>query len=198
MTADEQSKLKIVGANGDDPFDLEKLRVNQDYLETTNVKKLLTTVPIRKPLPQDFVRVHPDPNYRALMAFLEFKEDRETYVVDLGAVPELASECYIATIFTAISRTGVLFLWPVRVPATDGRTNDWHVSGAAAAEQAIKAWVRIKSNMSLRAYEIYLAESKIPDPEWPGLTFQEILRIAAKDKLINQPNHPAIKRLRGA
>src|SRR5262245_42915441 len=197
MTADEQNKLKIVDANGDDPYDVEKLRVKQDYLESTNVKKLLTTVPIRKPPPQDFIRVHPDPKYRELMAFLELKEDRETYVVNLEAVPELASECYIATTFTAITRTGILFMWPVRVPAADGRTNDWHVSAAAAAEQAIKAWVRIKSNLSLRAYEIYLAESKIPDPEWPDLTFQELFRIAVKDKLINQPNHPAIKRLRG-
>lgn len=195
--SDEQNKLKIVDANGDDPYDLEKLRVNEDYLESTNVKKLLTTVPMRKPAPQDFIRVHPDPKYRELMAFLELKEDRETYVADLRAVPELASECYIATMFTAITRTGILFLWPVRVPAADGRTNDWHVSAAAAAEQAMKHWVRIKSNMSLRAYEIYLAESKIPDPEWPDLTFQEIFRIAVKDKLINQSNHPVIKRLRG-
>ena len=197
MSADEQNKLKIVDANGDDAYDVQKLRVDQNFLETTSVKKLLTTVPIRKPAPQDFIRVHPDPKYRELMAFLELKEDRETYVVDLRTVPELASECYIATMFTAITRTGVLFLWPVRVPAADGRTNDWHVSAAAAAEQAMKAWVRMRANMSLRAYEIFLAESKIPDPEWPDLTFQEIFRAAVKDKLVNQSTHPVLKRLRG-
>ena len=195
--SDEQNKMKIVDANGVDPYALEKLRVDQNFLESTNVKKLLATVPLRRPGPQDFIRVHPDPKYRELMAFLELKEDRETYIVDLKAVPELASECYIATLFTAMTRTGVLFLWPVRVPAADGRTNDWHVSAAAAAEQAMKHWIRIKANMSLRAYEIFLAESKIPEPEWPDLTFQEIFRIAVKDKLINQRNHPAIKRLRG-
>ena len=58
-------KPGLVGnAASDDPFDLAKLRVSQDFLETTNVKKLLTTVPIRKPGPQDFVRVHPSPQYR--------------------------------------------------------------------------------------------------------------------------------------
>jgi len=195
--SDEQNKLKIIDANGDDPYAIEKLRVDQNFLETTSVKKLLTTVSIRKPAPQDFIRVHPDPKYRELMAFLELKEDRETYVVDLRAVPELASECYIATLFTAMTRTGVLFLWPVRVPAADGRSNGWHVSAAVAAEQAMKNWIRIRSNMPLQAYEIFLAESKIPEPEWPDLTFQEIFRIAVKDKLINQRNHPVIKRLRG-
>jgi hypothetical protein len=31
---------------------------------TSSVKKLLTTVPARWPGPQDFVRVHPAPEYR--------------------------------------------------------------------------------------------------------------------------------------
>ena len=51
--------------------------------------------------------------------------------------------------------------------------------------------------MSLGAYEIFQAESAIPDPTWPELTFQEITRIAFKDRLIAGPDHPVIKRLRG-
>ena len=87
----------------DDPFDLAKLRVSQDFLETTNVKKLLTTVPIRKPAAQDFVRVNPSPQYRETLALLELKEDREVYIVNLSAVPELQTECFIATLFTALA-----------------------------------------------------------------------------------------------
>ena len=194
----EKPKLEVVeNAVSDDPFDLAKLRVSQDFLETTNVKKLLTTVPIRKPAAQDFVRVHPSPQYREVLALLELKDDREIYIVNLAAVPELQTECFIATLFTAINRTGVLFLWPVRVPATDGRANDWHVSAATAAQQAMARWIRVKANMSLRAYEIFQAESAIPDPVWPDLSFAEITRIAFKDRLITSPDHPVIKRLRG-
>src|SRR6478609_4411349 len=43
-----------------DPFDPENLRLDQSFVETSGVKKLLTTVPVRKPNNQDFVRVHPD------------------------------------------------------------------------------------------------------------------------------------------
>lgn len=194
----EKPKFEVVeNAVSDDPFDLAKLRVSQDFLETTNVKKLLTTVPIRKPAAQDFVRVHSSPQYREVLALLELKEDRETYIVNLAAVPELQTECFIATLFTAINRTGVLFLWPVRVPATDGRANDWHVSAATAAQQAMARWIRVKANMSLRAYEIFQAENAIPDPVWPDLSFAEITRIAFKDRLITSPDHPVIKRLRG-
>jgi hypothetical protein len=42
----------------DDPFDLSKLRLDQSFVESAGVKKLLTTVPVRKPEKQTFIRVH--------------------------------------------------------------------------------------------------------------------------------------------
>ena len=89
-------------------------------------------------------------------------------------MPELQAECFFATLFIAISRTGVLFMWPVKVPASDGKTNEWHTSAATAAQRAMKSWVRVKSNMDLGAYEIFEAEGSIPDPTWPDLSFDEI------------------------
>src|SRR5262245_59902881 len=56
-----------------DPFDIASLRLNPSFLETAGVKKLLTTVPARRPNPQDFVRVHPDPTYRENFAMIELK-----------------------------------------------------------------------------------------------------------------------------
>jgi hypothetical protein len=195
---DKQPDLKLIDASAsDDPYDLSRLRITPEMLETTSVKKLLTTVPVRKPIDQDFVRVHPNPQYRETLAFIELKDDRETFIADLGAVPELQGECFFATLFTAISRTGTLFMWPVRAPAADGRTNDWHVSAATAAQYAMKSWVRIKANMSLRAYEIFEAESSILDPIWPELSFDSIYRIAFKDRVIRSLDHPVVKRLRG-
>src|SRR5271166_3792977 len=47
-----------------DPFDPARLRLSQDYLAAAGVKKLLTTVPVRKPSKEWFVRCHPDPAYR--------------------------------------------------------------------------------------------------------------------------------------
>ena len=143
---DKPSKPKLVeNAISDDPFDLDKLRVNPDFLETTNVKKLLTTVPIRKPNQQDFIRVHPSPAYRGLFAFIELKDDREIYIASLSEVPDLQTECFIANLFLSINRTGVLFLWPVRVPTAERRSSDWHVSAATAAQQAMSHWIRIKA-----------------------------------------------------
>ena len=194
----DKPDLKLIdAAASDDPFDLARLRINPEMLETTNVKKLLTTVPVRKPIAQDFVRVRPEPQYRETLAFIELKDDRETYIVDLGAVPELQAECFLATLFVAINRSGVLSMWPVRTPAADGRTNEWHASAATAAQHAMRNWTRVKANMGLGAYEIFEAEGSIPDPIWPELSLDAILRIAFKDRVIRSLDHPVVKRLRG-
>src|SRR5215470_9753371 len=121
MPMTDKTKLELIdNAVSSDPYDLAKLRVNPENLEGTNVKKLITTVPVRKPGNQDFIRIRPEPSYREILAFLELKDDREIYIVNLAAVPDLRAEVFIATLFTAITRTGVLFMWPVRVPAADG------------------------------------------------------------------------------
>jgi hypothetical protein len=39
--------------------------------------------------------------------------------------------------------------------------------------------------------------SHCADPEWPRLTFQELLRIAFRDRLVDRLDHPVILRLRG-
>jgi hypothetical protein len=118
-------------------------------------------------------------------------------IVERAAVPELQGEIFYATLFTAISRTGVLFLWPVKIQAADSKANEWHISAATAAQYAMKSWVRVKANMQLRAYEVFQAESSIPDPEWPDLSFDQITRIAFKDRVICSLDHPVVKRLRG-
>jgi hypothetical protein len=41
------------------------------------------------------------------------------------------------------------------------------------------------------------AQSIMSEPEWPDVSFQEIIRLAFRDRLITSLNHPVIKRLRG-
>jgi hypothetical protein len=180
-----------------DPFDLDKLRLDQSFVESAGVKKLLTTVPVRKPNKQEFIRVHPDPKYRSPLAVIDLKEDREIYLLPPHIANELPGEFVMVNLFTAINRQGVLFLWPVRLPSPDGRINEWNRSAADAAELAILKWIRVVSNMALGAYEITEAPGKLSDPKWPDLSFQELIRIGFRDRLIVDTDHPVIKRLRG-
>ena len=181
-----------------DPFQPENLRIDLDLLNEGGTKKLLTTVPVRKPNKQDFIRVHPDPKYRETLALIELQDDRETYIVHPSYARELEPTLYsINTLFLSINRQKTVFLWPVKMPAPDGREMAWHTSARDAAERAMKDWLRLAVNRNLGAYEIFLAECQQPAPEWPALSFAEILRIAFKDRIIRDPDHPVMQRLRG-
>lgn len=72
-----------------DPFSPKNLRLSQAYLESTPAKKLLTTVLVRKPGQQDFLRVHHDPSFCESFAMIELRDDREEYIVHASLVPEL-------------------------------------------------------------------------------------------------------------
>jgi hypothetical protein len=182
------------------PFgDLSALRLDQSYAgDTVGVKKVLTTVPVRKPNRQEFVRVHPDPTYRLTpAAIIELKEDRETYLLLPKMAQALPGEFATVTLFTTITRQGTLFLWPVKLPNPNGRQNEWHRSAAEAAERAMKKWLRVTSSMSLGAYEVFEASGDIPEPVWPEPSFEEILAIAFRDRVVDRFDHPLVQRLQG-
>jgi hypothetical protein len=180
-----------------DPFDLDFLRFDPSLTEGIGVRKVLNTVPVRKPNPQDFVRVHPDPAYRLPLAVIELRDDREIYLLPPPVAAQLPGEYIMVTLYLAINRQGVLFLWPVKLPGSDGKIMVWHTSAADAAELGMKRWIRVKADMSLGAYQVYEAAATIPDPVWPDLTYQEILKIAFRDRYITGLDHPVVKRLRG-
>ena len=149
-----------------DPFDPAALRLNEMFVEGVPIKKYLSTIPVRKPGRQDFVRVHPAEEWRLTpAAILELKEDREVYLVRPHLVNALTDEVSPATIYTAITRQGTLFLWPVRLPTADGRRSDWHRSALEGAELAQTKWLRITANLALGAYEFAAALNGIADPD---------------------------------
>jgi hypothetical protein len=185
------------GAQADPFSDLGKLRLSQDFAANLGVKKLLTTVPVRKPTGQEFVRVHPDEAYRLQTAVLELKDERETYLVAPELWGELPGELKPVALFTAVNRQGVVFLWPVKLPGEDGRVDEWNRSALEAADHAATRWVRVKANMSLGAYELFEATGDLPDPQWPDSDFTTLLRTAFKVRYIDSIEHPVIRRLRG-
>jgi hypothetical protein len=182
-----------------DPFDLDSLRLSQDFASAVGVKKLLKTVPVKRPSKEWFVRTHSDPSYRLSTAVLELKEDRETYLVPQHLWPLLADEKTFSPrlLVTAINRQNELFIWPIRLPGSNGKFDDWSRSAMDAAEEAKSRWVRVTASMSLGAYQVDAATGKLPDPAWPDVTFQEIIKIAFRDKMIDHWDHPVLKRLRG-
>jgi len=184
-------------ANDDSMFDPERLRLNQSFADDLGVKTLLT-VRVRKPGKQTFFRVHPAPEYRLPTALLELQDQREIYAVDPSLRQLLADEIIIATLFTCIDRGGNVFLWPTKLPASDGRPNEWHTSASRIAQLAMTRWVRMQANMTNGCYEAFEAVAKLPEPEWPTVGFKDLLKAAFQDRFIQDLDHPVILKLRGA
>lgn len=159
-----------------DPFDPANLRLDQSHLEGGAAKKLVLTVPVRKPKKQEFIRVHPEESFRLTpAATITLEEDREVYLVHPRLVEDIEQDFNFVTLFLGITRQKVLFLWPVKLPTADGRKMDWHVSALAAAEHAMQHWLKVVPNMNLGAYEVFTAIGHFPEPEWPDLPFSELL-----------------------
>jgi hypothetical protein len=178
--------------------DLTALKLDQSFADTVGVKKILTTVPVNKPNKQDFVRVHPAPEYRlSPAALIELKDDRESYLVTPTMAAHLPGEFHACSLYFAINRQGVLRVWPVKLPGPDGKINPWHQSAAEAAERGMTCWVRVTANMSLGAYEIFEATGNLPEPVWPEHAFQEILQIAFRGRVVDSPEHPLVLKLQG-
>lgn len=177
-------------------FDLEKLRLSQSDVSVT--RKLLLTVPVRKPNRQEFVRVHPDEAWRLPTWTLTAGDDRKTFLVAPDLWSQLPGELSSTLLVTAVTRQGVVFLWPLRLPSSDGRVIEWHASALEAATIAQTSWVKVVANMGLGAYEVHEAQAELPEPNWPDVDFQKLVELAFKDAYIRDEQHPVLRRLRGA
>jgi hypothetical protein len=184
---------------GIDPFDPDRLRLSQSFGSRLGVKKVLVTIPVKKPEKHWFVRVHPSEDYRIETLLLELRNEPEIYLIDPALWSHLATESTIGQrlIVLAVNRNGDPFLWPVKLPAADGRKDEWSRSMLKAVDLATKRWVRVQSNMGAGAYEVFEAIGPLTEPTWPDLPFSELLRIAFREKFVTDLEHPILKRLRG-
>jgi hypothetical protein len=197
MNTPNTPKLEDVnGARDPDELDLESLRLNPEATEGI-AAKVPISIPVQKPPKHDWVRVHPTDSLP--VAAIDLKEERELYLINGPMAAALGAELIQVVLHPYVNRLGVLRLWPVRLPAPDGRQNEWHRSAAIAAAMARDSWVRVVSNQSLGAYEVIRASSPIPDPVWPELDFKAMLRIAFHDRgrIIRDFDHPVVRLLQG-
>ena len=181
-----------------DPFDPERYRLPQDFSAGLGVKKVLTTVPVRKPSRQEFARVRPGEDWRLQTGLLIDKANRESYLIDPSLAPELAGEITVVSLLTAITRQKAVFLWPVNLAGVDGRMNPWHEAALAAALRAETRWIRLAANMAASCYDVYEAAAELSEPEWPeDTTFRDLLKLAFQARTIESLDHPVLRALRG-
>lgn len=178
-------------------FDLNALRLQRNVGDGFVVKRQITRVPVRKPAKGDFFRAHPGADWRIPTMILEQKEDGVTYLLAPEACDLLPELQRAVTLVAAIDRRGNPFLIPVPLPGEDGRSNPWHESLAAVVALSQNKWVRCIANMKAGGYDAYVATGNLADPEWPEMTFEELMEIAFRSRVIESAEHPLIRQLLG-
>ena len=179
-----------------DMFAPENLRVSQDFVEQADVETVHGFIAVRKPGKQEFFRVRAGKEWQLPIAVIENNEDRELWAVVPELVESVSKEVSFVLLRLAVNRRRVPFLWALKL-SRDGKSNTWNRSAMAAAETATTRWIRMQSDLSKSAYSVTGAKAYQAEPEWPDLTFQEILKIAFKERIITSYDHPFLKQLRG-
>lgn len=184
--------------DGPDPFNPESLRLPQDFGAALTVKKALLTVPVKKPNKEWYIRTHPNPDYQLRTAVIEIKNPDEIYLVRQDLWPDLSDEITFTTklLILAVNRQHTVFFWPIRLPGSDGRVDNWSSSALEAAEMATHRWVRVTSDMSLGAYNVHYADYDA-EPVWPERSMTDLLRVAFKGRYIDSMDHLVLRQLRG-
>ena len=186
------------------PFaNLDQLALPQDY-NCLAASVEYSYIPCRKPPKQTFFRVSPNPEHHGTFALLEIDSgnsiEKEIFLV----VPELMSA--LADVPGLSARKLVLgvsrpenspFLWPLKLPNNSGRKDGWNLSGLEIAKRAENHWLRVMPNMQMGCYVATVATADWPEPEWPDLSFSQLLERSFGGNIITDLSHPAIKALRG-
>jgi hypothetical protein len=180
-----------------DTVDLESLRLSQNFGDLAGVKKALLTIPLRKPHKHEFFRTHPTWSFPAPCLKMQGDRKDELFLVRADIVPALPDDVTPIMFTATMTRQDTFLLWPLRLPSPDGRQDEWSRTALEASVMAKDHWIRLAAKMSLGAYEVFEAVGTFPEPVWPDLTWEEILRRAFRDHVIEDLDHPALRRLRG-
>jgi hypothetical protein len=192
----KKPEIKLVESAPEDIFnDLENLRHTATLKVTRRV--VTTNIKVRKPPNNVYFRSHPDP---AMSLDASVITDGEVFyfvtpfMLNHPIILPRLRKVTIATVCTWPG--GEISLWPVPM-AGETRIACWK-SARAAYDHSKTQWVQICWNADTRDYDVAVADGIAAGPMWPDdLNFQKNLKLGFSDRIINSPDHPYAKQLRG-
>jgi hypothetical protein len=183
------------------PYQPEDLWIDLDKIHAAGaVNRPLTTIPIRKPNKHEFFRANPNEDHWRPVALIEM--ERVLYLVHPSMIKHLdEDDIFYAILCPAISKSGELFFWPLKV-SNKGRGNMWNDSALQIAKMAISNWVKIRSRQEDGKgggyYQPEIPIASFGEPSFPNLTLKQLYDIAFKgDRIIDRVDHLVIQKLTG-
>jgi len=160
----------------------------------------LTRVSTNKPRKDIYFRTHPEHFHDLVVLEVEEGMERKSYPVTtdvfnaMSEEPTLKSKRY----YLYVTQSASYGLWGVSLPMDgSGDINSWSESALAIIEHAKSEWIRHYAKRGDSGYRLIPASKDLGDPVWPAESWEELLELAFKGKIINDLDHPVLQKLRG-
>jgi hypothetical protein len=177
-------------------LDPEKFRIGQDLAAHINTRKVVISIAVKRPDRQYWVYIHPDPAWQLNVGILEDKINQRTYLVDPHIVSEVEEELRVKRLVAYATRQGTFALWPISLPDKVGRLDSYSESGHVIVAEHAGQWIRIKTNLTDRCYEVHDTALDLAVPQWPDGGFPKLFNLAFRNRRISYLDHPVLKGLR--
>ncbi|MBF0196381.1 MAG: hypothetical protein HQL32_01660 [Planctomycetes bacterium] len=176
-------------------FDLSQIKAKTGHGAMATVEQMVYHV--SRPSKNDFFYVNKDTSLRIAVNLIEDKENNENYLVMPDVASQLPGDYVVKILVMVITRGGSVVLWPIKAPSDEGKLDSWNESAMNIVDEHAGKWIRLRPNMSLKAYDCVIAKGEIASPEWPDISYDEVIEKAFKGKIIDDLDHPMLKNLRG-
>ena len=180
-------------------FDPSRFAMPSTGAEEFGTRKIRSVIPVNKPGKMEWVHLLDDEDFLIPgAAFLDLQDGGRVYLVVPEIAAQLDDDVRLNKLAPALTKQDKLFLWPCPIIRPGETPNPWHSSHNEAYNAAKSGWIRMKSNRSCGFYDIIEPKSFMPEPDWPDMSFADMLQIAFNDDhIIDRDDHPALRRLKG-
>ena len=167
--------------------------------EEFGTRKIRSVIPVNKPGKMEWVHLLDHPDFLLPgAAFLDLQDGGRLYLVVPEIAAQLTDDVKLVKLAPGLTRQDKLFLWPCPLIPSGETPNPWHTSHNDAFNAAKGGWIRMKSNRACGFYDIIEPEKIMPEPDWPDMSFADMLQIAFNDDhIVDRDDHPALRRLKG-
>ena len=181
------------------PFDPSRFAMPSTGAEEFGTRKIRSIIPVSKPGKMEWVHLLDDEDFLVPgAALLDLQDGGRMYLVVPDIAAQLDDDVRLYTLAPALTRQDKLFLWPCPMIRPGETPIPWHASHNDAFNAARSGWIRMKSNRACGFYDIIEQEKIMPEPDWPDMSFADMLQTAFNDDhIVDRDDHPALRRLLG-
>lgn len=177
-------------------FDIASLALPQGFNALAAVQMEITAIPLKRPSKQAFFATLSDRTSWFTVPVLQDDSEGKSYILTPQVREQIPDDWSPKVLVPCVTRQGTLYLWPIKLPDADGRSDTWNESALAIVCNCGNRWIRVKSNRESGTYEAVTPVADFAPPVWPE-DIPGLFRKASANLVIDRIDHPVIKRLRG-